>query len=417
MPNQSIQELREERESLAIEVHNLVEDKPKDEAWTAKNDEDYNKLVASIGDIDSQIERKQKVLDLNAQRHQRAKNESDKRNISVDQVESEDEKGKATLAKWMRGGASAMSQDELQEMRERKSNPKNTMSTGTGSEGGYLTQNEFAPYLTEAMKYYGGMRNMATVIQTETGSQMDFPTSDATSEEGEIIAENGSVTSSDPSFGTKSINTYKYSSKVIAVPYELIQDGQIDVVGYVNGVAATRLGRHSERHFTVGDGSSKPNGLIPQATVGKVGSSQTAMSFDDLVDLEHSVDPAYRVNPACGFMFHDNTLRDLRKLKDSDNRPIWLPGLGLTEGAPATINGYRYEINQFMAAMAADALSASFGDHSKYIIREVMQVLLLRFDDSVYASKGQVGFLAFMRMGGNLVDVGGAVKTFQNASA
>jgi len=31
--------------------------------------------------------------------------------------------------------------------------------------------------------------------------------------------------------------------------------------------------------------------------------------------------------------------------------------------------------------------------------------------------KGQVGFLAWMRTGGNLIDVGGAVKTFQHGAA
>jgi len=34
----------------------------------------------------------------------------------------------------------------------------------------------------------------------------------------------------------------------------------------------------------------------------------------------------------------------------------------------------------------------------------------------VYAKKGQVGFLAFMRSGGAWVDVGGAAKLYQNSA-
>ena len=66
--------------------------------------------------------------------------------------------------------------------------------------------------------------------------------------------------------------------------------------------------------------------------------------------------------------------------------------------------------------MAANALSVAFGDFGKYIIRDVMQVQLFRMVDSKYTENGQVGFLAFMRSGGNLVDVGGAVKTYKNSA-
>jgi HK97 family phage major capsid protein len=67
--------------------------------------------------------------------------------------------------------------------------------------------------------------------------------------------------------------------------------------------------------------------------------------------------------------------------------------------------------------MAANAKSIAFGDFSKYVIRDVMAMTYYRFDDSAYAKKGQVGFLAFLRSGGNFMDVGGAVKLFQNPAS
>ena len=57
-----------------------------------------------------------------------------------------------------------------------------------------------------------------------------------------------------------------------------------------------------------------------------------------------------------------------------------------------------------------------FGDLSKYVIRDAMMIEMLRFTDSAYAKKGQVGFLAFLRSGGNLMDVGGAIKYYQNSA-
>ena len=43
-------------------------------------------------------------------------------------------------------------------------------------------------------------------------------------------------------------------------------------------------------------------------------------------------------------------------------------------------------------------------DFSKYIIRDVMEATMFRFNDSAYAKLGQVGFLMWMRTGGNLTD-------------
>lgn len=155
----------------------------------------------------------------------------------------------------------------------------------------------------------------------------------------------------------------------------------------------------------------QPTGIVTAATLGATAAAETAISFDELVDLEHSIDPAYRQSGQCRFMFHDTTLKQLKKLKDLENRPLWLPGVAVKE--PDTILGYAYTINQHMPALAAEARTVLFGDFSKYLIRDIMAVSLFRLTDSKYTEKGQVGFLAFSRHDGNLVDVGGAVKYLQ----
>ena len=90
---------------------------------------------------------------------------------------------------------------------------------------------------------------------------------------------------------------------------------------------------------------------------------------------------------------------------------------GITGGVPASIFNYPFTINQSMASMAANAKSIAFGDFSFYTIRDVMAMTFYRFTDSVYAKKGQVGFLAFLRSGGNFMDVGGAVKLYCNSAS
>jgi len=84
---------------------------------------------------------------------------------------------------------------------------------------------------------------------------------------------------------------------------------------------------------------------------------------------------------------------------------------------PDTILGCPVVINNDVATMAASAKSILFGDFSFYYIRDVMQAELFRFTDSAYAKLGQVGYLAWMRTGGNLLDTGGCIKHYANAAS
>ena len=391
----SIQSLREERTAKAREYRNILDNNsgPLSDEVKTKLDE----LEAGITGIEDRITREQRVLDLEAEK------------VAVEAVaERTKTPTKDLFSKWLRNGDRGMTSDDWQAIR-------NTMSTTTPAEGGYTVATEVATYVMDAMKAFGGMRQVATILRTDQGNPMTWPTSDGTTEVGEILAENASATDLDVSFNTKNLPVYKYSSKVVTVPIELLQDSNVDIEAFVRARIAQRLGRITNTHFTTGDGSSKPTGIIAAASVGKTGASgqTTTVIYADLVDLEHSVDPAYRVN--CKWMFHDTTLKALKKLLDTQNRPLWLPGISVKE--PDTILGYTYQINQDVATMAASAKSIAFGDLSKYVIRDVMAMTYYRFDDSAYAKKGQVGFLAFLRSGGNFMDVGGAVKLYQNAAS
>ena len=115
---------------------------------------------------------------------------------------------------------------------------------------------------------------------------------------------------------------------------------------------------------------------------------------------------------------HDTTIKALRKIKDGNQRPIFVPGYeqGNPAGAPDRLIGRPIYVSQEMAAMAANAKSILFGQFSKYLIRNVMDLTLFRMTDSAFTLNGQVGFVAFMRSGGRLIDVGGAVKHYANGA-
>lgn len=402
----NIQDLRAKRNTVAAAARKLLDDNK--EGWNAALTEQYDGLLAEIDDIDAGIKRHTEYMDRVAR-----DNLDDQLDNAAGRAAHAAGKPqmKELYSRWLRGGDAAITAQEWADIRA-------TMSTTTPAEGGYSVQSEVAATLIEALKAYGGVREVAEVISTAMGNSLSFPTTDGTSETGELIPENTTANADDPTFGTVALNVYKFSSKIIAVPFELLQDSQIDVEAFVNQRLITRLGRATNTYFTTGTGTSQPRGIVTGATAGKVGTTgqTTTVIFDDLVDLIHSVDPAYRKSPGVGFMMNDSALKVIRKLKDSQNRPVFLPGdAGLSGPMADTVLGYRVTINQDMAAMAANAKSILFGDMKKYIVRDVMAATAFRFTDSAYAKLGQVGFLYWMRSGGNLTDTG-AVKYYQNSA-
>lgn len=401
---QSIQNLRERRVAVAQNMKQLLDDH-EDKKWENSQQEKYDQMLAEVDDIDGEIKRVQAYLDTQADQH------IDNASQEAFNAKNKDSESRSLYAKFLRGGDKAMTADDWQQIR-------NTMSTTTDSEGGYTVQTEVAEMLVDALKHYGGVREVATVIQTTSGNNLGFPTSDGTSETGELIGENTTATGDDPDFGTVPVNAYKFSSKVVAVPFELLQDSAIDVEAFVNKRLTDRIGRVTNTYFTTGTGTSQPGGVQAKATSGKVGTTgqTTSIIFEDLVDLVHSVNYAYRREGNCGFMMADTSMKIIRKLKDDQGRPIFLPGYdGLSGPMADTVLGYNVTINDDIPVMAADAKSVLFGDYSKYIVRDVMAANLFRFDDSAYIKLGQIGFLMWMRSGGNLTDTA-AVKYYQNSA-
>ena len=417
-----LSQLREQRDVKAREAHTLNAKYPADQRMPATDAGALDVLLAEVEAIDGEIARSNRVAQLAAQNDPQAQHEA-ALNIATKTPGAHGQDAGALRA-FMSGGVNAMAADDRTRMLQRQTpDIRAAMSTTTTTEGGFTVAIEYMRSLKIAMKQFGGMRAVAHAIRTQTGAQMQFPTSDPTSELGEIVGQNIPVSALDTVFGNISLDVYKYSSKKIALPFELIQDTFVDLEAYVQTILAMRLGRIQNQHFTTGTGTGQPFGIVPRSLLGRAGvTGQTdSVSYDDLVDLEHSIDPLYRAQPGVGYMMHDSSVKVLRKIKDGQQRPIFVPGYEanavINGGAPDMLMGRPIYINQDMPVMAANAKSILFGQLSKYVVRDVMDLTLFRMTDSAFTLNGQVGFVAFMRSGGNLIDAGGANKFYQNSAA
>lgn len=295
----------------------------------------------------------------------------------------------------------------------------------TGNLGGFVVPQGFYASVINALKYYAGViESEPTVLNTSMGNDLPVPTSNDTSNMGRILGEGSPAAVLEVTFGQVILKAFKYTSDIIAVPIELLQDTGVDIEALITAKIAERLGRIQNLHFTTGDGNGKPRGILIDTVLGKTGAAgQTAtIIYDDIVDLKYSVNRAYRRNAK--FMMADTVLQAILKLKDSNNRPLILDYLAtLQAGEPEKLLGQNLVVNNDMPGLgitgspAVGNQSLLYGDFSNYWVRRVMAMLLLRLTER-YAEQGLVAFLAFMRTDGRMVDAGThPIKAYVNATS
>ena len=394
---QNVKALREKIASLATQANHLLAEKG-DQTWTKEEQDKFDGYTNEIELVKGQVKAAEKMREMEADDFFNSAPAKKEEGITIDAL--------AAMAIYMRHGNNVSAEEAVA--------IRNAMSTTTPAEGGYTVPAEIAAMVIDKLKAFGGMREVAEIMSTASGTALNFPTSDGTAEVGEIVGENAAATAGELTFGTVALPVFKYSSKKIALPVELIQDSAIDVVAFVVNRLAERIARIQNTHFTVGAGTTVPDGVIPRAGTGKTGTTGQTLTviYDDLVDLKHSINRAYRA--AGKFMMNDLSVAIVSKLKDTTGRPIWVPSVDV--GAPDTLLGYPVAINDDVAVMAASAKSIAFGDFSKYVVRDVANsTSLRRFDDSAFALLGQVGFCGWTRSGGNLLDTA-AVKVYINSA-
>jgi HK97 family phage major capsid protein len=287
--------------------------------------------------------------------------------------------------------------------------------TTTTSGGGYTIPRGFQAELEKAILAYGGMWEASRILKTTKGNTLDWPLVDDTANEAYLLAESTSAATSAQAvvFGTQPFEAYKYTSGLVQVPVELLEDSEFDIPSLMVELLSERIWRGTNRAFTDADGTNKPHGIIAagNSVLGASSANDTVLAYDDIVNLEHSVDPGYRNRPGTAFMFHDTVLKELKKIKDSQNMPIWNPML-MREGEPNRLLGYRYHINQhfpiFWPGNASDNdndKAMIFGDLKKYIIRQVRNMRIVRLNER-YGELDQVAFVVFFRVDGDMLNAG-----------
>ena len=382
------------------------------EKW-AKMEADERQLTAAI----EAYEKTEKLVQERAAKHfeqtpTQAKGQEWVSDSTARQDEGLNRDYRQAYTQFLREGFGALTRDQKKLIETRGTN---TQVVGTDNLGGYGVPDYWQAGIEKAMLSYSGILAAADIMRTSGGNTLYFVTEDDTTTSAVKIAEAGSFTVQDVTYGQKHLDAYKYGS-LVKVSWELLQDSAYNPEEDLTATFAARFGRALNTECTTGDGSGDPNGVVTATSAGKTAASATAITFAEIIDLIHSIDPAYRSSPRFGLMFHDTVLAYMKKLSigSSDARPLWQPSF--REGEPDRIDGHRYWINQAMdSSINASSKLILAGDFSKYKIRIAQDMRMKRLDE-LYSADGLVGFQAWMRFDGELMNTA-AIKHLITAAS
>jgi HK97 family phage major capsid protein len=289
------------------------------------------------------------------------------------------------------------------------------LSKGTPTAGGNTVPTGMVGDIIEKMAFFNPIRQKAAKLTTDSGSDLDYPRTNDTGNSASIVGEGVAInTNADPAFDKVTLKAWKYATTIVKVSVELLQDSAVNVPALLARLLAKRMSRGQATHFVTGNGTTQPEGLATLATVGATLASGNAMTGDKLIDLIYSADKDYRAGAS--FLFHDETIASIVKLKDTTNQYLWQPGL--QAGQPDTLKGYPVDVSNALTSINAPGdnqvlgLFGNIGEH--YLVRDVAGSMQMTRLNELYAATGEIGFVLLLRTDGRGTGHSGWMKSLNS---
>ena len=387
-------EMRQQRSAIVDQMNEMVSVATKEgRGLNTEEDISFDKMDQDVRGLKASIDRLERSEDL--KREMATKSEAVAERKEVAKVE-----GRSVYSKFLRHGASALNSEERSMLAEMRGTA--TQVVGTDSLGGYTVPEDFSNALDIATLFKGDVEGLSQVINTSGGATLPYPKVDDTSVTGSILAEATAMSVSDQTFGVLNLGAYNYTSGIVKVSHQLLQDSAFNLDAYLAESLGNRIARAQNAHYTTGTGSSQPQGFITGGTSGVTAASATAVTAQEVLELIHSVDKSYRNSASFAVMANDNSVAALRKLGigSSNDYPIFTPGLN---GSPDRIFGTPIYVNNDMADIATGSKSIAAGDFSKFVVRNAGGIQMLRLTER-YAEELEVAFLAYRRSDGGVLN-------------
>ena len=370
-----IKKLMEERASLGAEMQELLKNANAEErALTTEEQEKFNEIENKIKDIDATIAAEKRARDLTITEP----GDPGKEKEPTEEQRAESEA--RAFANYIRGYVAE----------NRASGDKTDVNLTTTANGAIVPASiarriiekvvDICPIYQMAEKYnVGGTLSIPYYDESEGSIEMAYAT------------EFEELTSTSAKFRSIELKGY-LAGALSKISKSLVNNSDFELVNYTVNKMAEAISKWLEHEFLVGttnkiDGISKATQVVETA-------ASTAITGDDLIDLQEQIPDVYQTN--CVWIMNKATRTAIRKLKDSDGN--YLLNKDVTAKWGYTLLGNPVYCSDSMPkTLEAGVKSVVYGDMTGLAakVTEDMNIEVLR---EKYATQHAIGIVGWMEV-------------------
>lgn len=396
---EKILEKKKERQKLIVANRAMI-DKAEEEkrAFTAEEDEQYNKRDGDIDKLEGEIQRLQKQLDRERELGEKEESENrgneergEKRTLaqalqdrSIENIRDTEEYRNA-FGGWLARGAEAITAEEYR-----------AMQADSDIGGGYLVApQQMVMELLKEVDDIAVIRQYARTHQLTKAASLGVPTLDKDADDWDWTAELRTGSETEIEFGKRELRPHPLAKRV-KISNTLLRKAAMGPEQIVRERLAYKLGITQEKAYMTGDGVQKPLGVFTASADGistdrdvSTGNTGTEIMPDGLIEAKYTLKQAYWSRAR--WIFHRDALKQIRKMKDGNGQYIWQPGI--SGGAPDRILELPYTASEFAPNTFSSGLYVGIlGDFRYYWIVDALDMAIQRLVE-LYAETNQTGFI------------------------
>ena len=396
---EKILEKKKERQKLIVANRAMIDTAEEEKrAFTAEEDEQYNKRDGDIDKLEGEIQRLQKQLDRERELGEKEESENrgneergEKRTLaqalqdrSIENIRDTEEYRNA-FGDWLARGAEAITAEEYR-----------AMQADSDIGGGYLVApQQMVMELLKEVDDIAVIRQYARIHPLTKAASLGVPTLDKDADDWEWTAELRTGSETEIEFGKRELRPHPLAKRV-KISNTLLRKAAMGPEQIVRERLAYKLGITQEKAYMTGDGVQKPLGVFTASADGistdrdvSTGNTGTEIMPDGLIEAKYTLKQAYWSRAR--WIFHRDALKQIRKMKDGNGQYIWQPGI--SGGAPDRILELPYTASEFAPNTFSSGLYVGIlGDFRYYWIVDALDMAIQRLVE-LYAETNQTGFI------------------------
>jgi HK97 family phage major capsid protein len=397
---EKILEKKKERQKLIVANRAMIDTAEEAKrAFTAEEEEQYNKRDGDIDKLEAEIQRLQKQLDRERELGEKEESENrgneergEKRTLaqalqdrSIVNIRDTEEYRNA-FGLWLAHGREAsLTADEFR-----------AMQADSDIGGGYLVApQQMVMELLKEVDDIAVIRQYARTHQLTKAASLGVPTLDKDADDWDWTAELKTGSETEIEFSKRELRPHPLAKRV-KISNTLLRKAAMGPEQIVRERLAYKLGITQEKAYMTGDGVQKPLGVFTASADGistdrdvSTGNTGTEIMPDGLIEAKYTLKQAYWSRAR--WIFHRDALKQIRKMKDGNGQYIWQPGI--SGGAPDRILELPYTASEFAPNTFSSGLYVGIlGDFRYYWIVDALDMAIQRLVE-LYAETNQTGFI------------------------